>query len=61
MYGLGMMKGMMVTFKHIFKPATTVQYPEEVRPIPASFVERKSRDLAEFRADVNADKPELET
>ena len=34
MYGLGMLKGMMVTFKHIFKPPTTVQYPEEVRPIP---------------------------
>jgi formate hydrogenlyase subunit 6/NADH:ubiquinone oxidoreductase subunit I len=34
MYGLGMLKGMMVTFKHIFKPTFTVQYPEEVRPIP---------------------------
>ncbi len=34
MYGLGMLKGLMVTFKHIFKPPTTVQYPEEVRPIP---------------------------
>jgi formate hydrogenlyase subunit 6/NADH:ubiquinone oxidoreductase subunit I len=33
-YGLGLLKGMMVTFKHIFKPPTTVQYPEEVRPIP---------------------------
>ena len=35
MYGLGLLKGLMVTFKHIFKPPTTVQYPEEVRPIPA--------------------------
>jgi len=34
MYGLGMLKGMMVTLKHIFKPTFTVQYPEEVRPIP---------------------------
>ncbi|MEX0786459.1 MAG: 4Fe-4S binding protein [Dehalococcoidia bacterium] len=29
-----MLKGMMITFKHIFKPTFTVQYPEEVRPIP---------------------------
>ncbi len=34
MYGLGVLKGLMVTFKHIFKPPFTVQYPEEVRPIP---------------------------
>ena len=34
MYGLGIGKGMWVTFKHIFKPTFTVQYPEEVRPIP---------------------------
>jgi len=25
----------MVTFRHIFRPPTTVQFPEEVRPIPA--------------------------
>ena len=35
MYGLGMVKGMMVTIKHLFRPPFTVQYPEEVRPIPA--------------------------
>ena len=35
MYGLGVAKGMMVTIKHLFKPTFTVQYPEEVRPIPA--------------------------
>ncbi len=35
-------------------------FGKEVRPIPASFIERKSRDLAEFRADSNAHKPELE-
>ncbi|MCH7838370.1 MAG: 4Fe-4S binding protein [Chloroflexi bacterium] len=34
MYGLGIAKGMWVTFKHIFKPTFTIQYPEEVRPIP---------------------------
>ena len=34
MYGLGIAKGMWVTFKHIFRPPFTVQYPEEVRPIP---------------------------
>ena len=34
MYGLGIAKGLVVTFKHIFKPSFTVQYPEEVRPIP---------------------------
>ena len=34
MYGLGIAKGLMVTLKHIFKPSFTVQYPEEVRPIP---------------------------
>jgi hypothetical protein len=35
-------------------------FGKEVRPIPASFVERKSRELAEFRADSSVDKPELE-
>ena len=34
MYGVGILKGLAVTFKHIFKPPFTVQYPEEVRPIP---------------------------
>ncbi len=34
MYGLGVAKGLWVTFKHIFRPPFTVQYPEEVRPIP---------------------------
>jgi formate hydrogenlyase subunit 6/NADH:ubiquinone oxidoreductase subunit I len=33
-YGLGIAKGLWVTFKHIFRPSFTVQYPEEVRPIP---------------------------
>jgi formate hydrogenlyase subunit 6/NADH:ubiquinone oxidoreductase subunit I len=35
MYGLGLLKGMAVTFKHIFRPPTTVEYPEVVREIPA--------------------------
>jgi NADH-quinone oxidoreductase subunit I len=35
MYGSGIIKGMMVTIKHLFRPPYTVQYPEEVRPIPA--------------------------
>jgi NADH-quinone oxidoreductase subunit I len=34
MYGLGIAKGLWVTLKHIVKPPFTVQYPEEVRPIP---------------------------
>jgi len=34
-YGLGLAKGLWVTFRHIFKPPTTVQFPEEVRPFPA--------------------------
>jgi len=29
-----MLKGMLVTFKHLFRPPFTVQYPEEVRPVP---------------------------
>ncbi|MBI3744091.1 MAG: NADH-quinone oxidoreductase subunit I [Chloroflexi bacterium] len=29
MYGEGMLKGMMVTAKHLFKKPVTVQYPEE--------------------------------
>ncbi len=34
MYGIGIAKGMWVTFKHLFRKPVTVQYPEEVRPIP---------------------------
>jgi NADH-quinone oxidoreductase subunit I len=34
MYGLGVLNGMLVTLKHLFKPVFTVQYPEEVRAIP---------------------------
>src|SRR3990172_12734729 len=35
MYGAGILKGMLVTLKHIARPPFTVQYPEEVRPMPA--------------------------
>ena len=35
MYGLGTAKGLKTTFKHLFRQPVTVQYPEEVRPIPA--------------------------
>ena len=31
MYGVGLAKGLMVTLRHMFKPPTTVQFPEEVR------------------------------
>ncbi len=34
MYGLGLVKGLLVTFRHLFKTPFTVQFPEEVRPIP---------------------------
>ena len=34
-YGTGVLKGMAETFRSIFRKPFTVQYPEEVRPIPA--------------------------
>ena len=34
MYGKGIAKGMLVTLQHLFHKPFTVQYPEEVRPIP---------------------------
>jgi formate hydrogenlyase subunit 6/NADH:ubiquinone oxidoreductase subunit I len=34
MYGLGILKGMLVTLRHLGRRPFTVQYPEEVRPIP---------------------------
>ena len=33
-YGSGIAKGMSLTLKSMFKPVATVQYPEEVRPVP---------------------------
>ncbi|MCH8089498.1 MAG: NADH-quinone oxidoreductase subunit I [Chloroflexi bacterium] len=37
MYGLGIAKGMIVTFKHLFRKPFTVQYPEEVVPRGSRF------------------------
>ncbi len=34
-YGLGVAKGMLLTLKHVFRPAITVNYPEQVRDVPA--------------------------
>ena len=34
-YGLGVARGMLVTLKHVFKPAITVNYPEQQRDVPA--------------------------
>jgi len=34
-YGLGIAKGLKTTFTHMFRAPITVQFPEEVRPIPA--------------------------
>ncbi len=34
-YGIGVAKGMLVTLKHVFRPAITVNYPEQQRDIPA--------------------------
>ena len=33
-YGLGIARGMLLTFRHIFKPPITVNYPEETRDVP---------------------------
>ena len=33
MYGLGLLKGMMVTFKRMIMPVATIEYPEVTRPI----------------------------
>ncbi len=37
MYGEGLVKGMAVTFKHLFKRPFTVQYPEERMPVRSRF------------------------
>lgn len=34
MYGLGVAKGMLVTFKHLFRRPFTFQFPEETRHVP---------------------------
>jgi len=35
MYGAGLAKGLWVTLRHVFKPPFTIQFPEEVRLMPA--------------------------
>jgi formate hydrogenlyase subunit 6/NADH:ubiquinone oxidoreductase subunit I len=34
-YGMGVVKGMILTLKHVFRPAITVNYPEQEREVPA--------------------------
>ncbi len=34
MYGLGVAKGLAVTLRQLFRKPFTVQYPEEIRPVP---------------------------
>jgi NADH-quinone oxidoreductase subunit I len=33
-YGFGVAKGMLLTLKHVFRPAITVNYPEQQRDVP---------------------------
>jgi NADH-quinone oxidoreductase subunit I len=37
MYGLGLAKGLMVTFRNLFRPPFTIQYPEEKVPQHSRF------------------------
>src|SRR3989304_6336138 len=34
MYGVGVVKGLLLTFRHLFRRPFTVQYPEERLPLP---------------------------
>ncbi|MCH6555761.1 MAG: 4Fe-4S binding protein, partial [Chloroflexi bacterium] len=36
MFGTGIAKGMMVTMRTLFRKPFTVEYPEEIRPIPVN-------------------------
>ena len=36
MFGIGIAKGMMVTMRTLFRKPFTVEYPEEIRPIPVN-------------------------
>ena len=36
MFGTGIAKGLMVTMRHLFREPFTVQYPEEIRPVPVN-------------------------
>lgn len=33
-YGTGIAKGMGLTLRSLFRPVATIEFPEEVRPIP---------------------------
>jgi formate hydrogenlyase subunit 6/NADH:ubiquinone oxidoreductase subunit I len=33
-YGMGVVRGMLLTLKHVFRPAITVNYPEQKRAVP---------------------------
>ncbi len=35
-YGTGIAKGMGLTLRSLFRPVATIQYPDEVRPIPVN-------------------------
>jgi NADH-quinone oxidoreductase subunit I len=37
MFGLGILKGLGVTFRELFKPKFTVRYPEERLPLPPGY------------------------
>lgn len=37
MYGLGVLKGMALTFRHLFRKPITVQYPDEKLPLQERF------------------------
>jgi len=34
-YGIGLLKGLRITMRHLLKPAITIQYPDEIDPLPA--------------------------
>ena len=36
MFGIGIAKGMMVTMRTLFRKPFTIEYPEEIRPIPVN-------------------------
>jgi NADH-quinone oxidoreductase subunit I len=36
LFGTGIAKGMMVTARHLFRRPFTIQYPEEIRPVPVN-------------------------
>jgi len=47
---IGMAKGMVTTFKHLFKPTFTIQYPDVKRPLP-----ERTRMSFELKKDANGE------